>query len=57
MRYMSRHHTVQDKLMFIFSAKNLTLLIYIIKVKAFTYIQQGKFGFTEKGKPTIIDVV
>lgn len=24
MRYMSRHHTVQDKLMFIFSAKNLT---------------------------------
>ncbi len=23
MRYMSRHHTVQDKLMFIFSAKNL----------------------------------
>ena len=29
--------------------------IYIIKVKAFTYIQQGKFGFTEKGKPTIID--
>ena len=31
------------------------VLIYIIKVKAFTYIQQGKFGFTEKGKPTIID--
>lgn len=31
------------------------LYIYIIKVKAFTYIQQGKFGFTEKGKPTIID--
>ena len=24
-------------------------------MKAFTYIQQGKFGFTEKGKPTIID--
>ena len=24
MRYMSRHHTVQEKLMFIFSAKNLT---------------------------------
>lgn len=24
MRYMSRHHTVQDKLMFIFSARNLT---------------------------------
>ena len=24
-------------------------------MKAFTYIQQGKFGFTEKVKPTIID--
>ena len=24
-------------------------------MKAFTYIQQGKFGFTEKEKPTIID--
>ena len=24
MRYMTRHHSVQDKLMFIFSAKNLT---------------------------------
>ena len=24
-------------------------------MKAFTYIQQGEFGFTEKGKPTIID--
>lgn len=24
-------------------------------MKVFTYIQQGKFGFTEKGKPTIID--
>lgn len=24
-------------------------------MKAFTYIRQGKFGFTEKEKPTIID--
>ena len=34
---------------------NNNTYIYIIKVKAFTYIQQGKFGFTEKVKPTIID--
>ena len=28
---------------------------YIIKVKAFIYIQQGKLGFTEKEKPKMID--
>ena len=31
MRYMSRHHTVQDKLMFIFSAKNLTQMYRFIR--------------------------
>ena len=29
--------------------------IYFLIMKAFTYIKQGEFGFTEKKKPTLID--